>query len=66
VLVRMERLRELATNCGRPEADFLRDGIHESRATSRGGSLPGAVLLSRTGCRSGGARCREEEGSPGS
>jgi phage-related protein len=36
VLVRMERLRELGHELRRPEADFLRDGIHELRATSRG------------------------------
>jgi phage-related protein len=36
VLVRMERLRDLGHELRRPEADFLRDGIHELRAMSRG------------------------------
>jgi phage-related protein len=36
VLVRMERLRDLGHELRRPEADFLRDGIHELRATARG------------------------------
>ena len=36
VLVRIERLREFGHELRRPEADFLRDGIHELRATSRG------------------------------
>jgi phage-related protein len=36
VLVRIERLRDLGHELRRPEADFLRDGIHELRATSRG------------------------------
>jgi len=36
VLPRMERLRELGHELRRPEADFLRDGIHELRATSHG------------------------------
>ena len=36
VIVRIERLRDLGHELRRPEADFLRDGIHELRATSRG------------------------------
>jgi phage-related protein len=36
VLVRIERLRALGHELRRPEADFLRDGIHELRATARG------------------------------
>jgi len=36
VLVRIERLRELGHELRRPEADFLRDGIYELRATTRG------------------------------
>src|SRR5665213_2783494 len=36
VLVRIERLRELGHELRRPEADFLRDGIYELRATARG------------------------------
>jgi phage-related protein len=36
VLVRIERLRELGHELRRPEADFLRDGIHELRASSHG------------------------------
>ena len=36
VLVRLERLRELGHELRRPEADFLRDGIYELRATTRG------------------------------
>ena len=36
VLVRMKRLRELGHELRRPEADFLRDGIHELRASSHG------------------------------
>ena len=36
VLVRIERLREVGHELRRPEADFLRDGIHELRATVRG------------------------------
>jgi phage-related protein len=36
VLVRLERLRELGHELRRPEADFLRDGIHELRASTRG------------------------------
>src|SRR5271168_4306640 len=36
VLVRVERLRELGHELRRPEADFLRDGIHELRASARG------------------------------
>ena len=34
--VRLERLRELGHELRRPEADFLRDGIHEIRASLRG------------------------------
>ncbi|MBI4503486.1 MAG: type II toxin-antitoxin system RelE/ParE family toxin, partial [Gemmatimonadetes bacterium] len=30
-LVRLERLRDLGYELGRPEADTLRDGIHELR-----------------------------------
>ena len=36
VLVRIERLRQLGHELRRPEADFLRDGIYELRATARG------------------------------
>ena len=36
VFVRIERLRELGHELRRPEADFLRDGIYELRATTRG------------------------------
>jgi phage-related protein len=36
VLIRLERLRDLGHELGRPEADFLRDGIYELRATVRG------------------------------
>jgi len=36
VLVRIERLRDLGHELRRPESDFLRNGIHELRATSRG------------------------------
>jgi phage-related protein len=36
VLVRIERLRERGHELRRPEADFLRDGIYELRATARG------------------------------
>jgi phage-related protein len=36
VFVRIERLRELGHELRRPEADFLRDGIYELRATARG------------------------------
>jgi hypothetical protein len=36
VLVRIERLRELGHELHRPEADFLRDGIYELRATAHG------------------------------
>ena len=36
VLVRIERLRELGHELRRPEADLLRDGIYELRATTRG------------------------------
>jgi phage-related protein len=36
VLVRIERLRELGHELRRPEADFLRDGIYELRASVRG------------------------------
>jgi len=36
VLVRIERLRELGHELRRPEADFLRDGIHALRASARG------------------------------
>jgi phage-related protein len=36
VLVRIERLREPGHELRRPEADLLRDGIHELRATTRG------------------------------
>ena len=36
VLVRIERLRELGHELRRPEADFLRDGIYELRASARG------------------------------
>ena len=34
--VRLERLRELGHDLRRPEADFLRDGIYELRASLRG------------------------------
>ncbi len=36
VLVRIERLRELGHELRRPEADMLRNGIYELRATARG------------------------------
>ncbi len=36
VLARIERLRELGHEPRRPEADFLRDGIYELRASARG------------------------------
>jgi phage-related protein len=36
VLVRIERLQELGHELRRPEADLLRDGIHELRASARG------------------------------
>ena len=36
VIVRIERLRDLGHELRRPEADFLRDGIYELRATARG------------------------------
>jgi hypothetical protein len=36
VFVRLERLRELGHELRRPEADFLRDGIYELRASARG------------------------------
>ncbi len=36
VLVRIERLREPGHELRRPEADLLRDGIYELRATARG------------------------------
>ncbi len=36
VLVRIERLRELGHELRRPEADYLRDGIYELRASTRG------------------------------
>jgi phage-related protein len=36
VLVRIERLRHLGHELRRPDADFLRDGIHELRAAARG------------------------------
>jgi hypothetical protein len=35
-LVRVERLREQGHELRRPEADFLRDGIYELRASLRG------------------------------
>jgi phage-related protein len=34
--VKLERLVELGPELRRPEADYLRDGIHELRATRRG------------------------------
>jgi phage-related protein len=34
--LRLERLRELGHELRRPEADFLRDGIYELRASLRG------------------------------
>lgn len=36
VIVRLERLAELGHELRRPEADYLRDGIYELRATVRG------------------------------
>jgi phage-related protein len=36
VMVRLERLAELGHELRRPEADYLRDGIYELRATARG------------------------------
>jgi phage-related protein len=36
VRVRLERLRDLGHELRRPEADFVRDGIYELRATSHG------------------------------
>lgn len=36
VAVRVERLREMGHELRRPEADYLRDGIHELRASSHG------------------------------
>ena len=41
-LVRIERLAELGHELRRPEADYLRDGIHELRATFR--SVPYRIL----------------------
>jgi hypothetical protein len=35
-LLRVERLRELGHELRRPEADFLRDGIYELRASLQG------------------------------
>lgn len=35
-IVRMERLAQLGYELRRPEADYLRDGIHELRATYQG------------------------------
>ena len=35
-IVRIERLAELGYELRRPEADFLRDGIHELRASYQG------------------------------
>ena len=35
-MVRIERLRELGHELRRPEADFLRDGIYELRASFQG------------------------------
>jgi phage-related protein len=34
--LRLERLREMGHELRRPEADFLRDGIHELRVSLRG------------------------------
>ena len=34
--MRIERLRELGHELRRPEADFLRDGVHEVRASCQG------------------------------
>jgi len=36
VYLRLERLREMGHEMRRPEADFLRDGIHELRVSLRG------------------------------
>lgn len=36
VILRLERLRELGHELRRPEADYLRDGIYELRASARG------------------------------
>lgn len=36
IRLRLERLAELGHELRRPEADYLRDGIHELRATVRG------------------------------
>lgn len=36
VYLRLERLRETGHELRRPEADFLRDGIHELRVSLRG------------------------------
>jgi phage-related protein len=38
-LIRVERLRELGHELRRPEADYLRDGIHELRANHAGVNL---------------------------
>ena len=49
---RIDRLGELGHELRRPEADFLRDGIYELRASSRS-ALPDALLLcwqSRSHC----------------
>ena len=34
--MRIERCANWGTSCGRPEADLLRDGIHELRASVQG------------------------------
>src|SRR5882762_11781784 len=36
IVVRLERLRDVGHELRRPEADYLRDGIYELRASSHG------------------------------
>ena len=58
-LLRVERLRELGHELRRPEADLLRDGIYELRASLQGRPLQGSLFLPRCDCGGCGSWNRE-------
>jgi hypothetical protein len=61
---RLERLRALGHELRRPEADLLRDGVYELRASVQGKSLSDLVFLSSDRGRGGVSwDCEGTEGS---
>jgi hypothetical protein len=61
-IVRLERLSEMGHELRRPEADYLRDDIHELRVSHRRGPVPDALLFLR---QDGGGNARIDEGRQG-